>query len=156
MSTVLASPHDGPRRRMTWAYALLPIVLASSAGCRSRTTRDCRSLLEVDARLRQDARTNEDPKTPSELAQNWNDEASVRQSEHDRLSGLAFGDPRVAAWADRWRIELPLESRTARHLADAIRAGDRQSAAALEDEWNAQEKKRLDEARELAAYCAAN
>lgn len=130
------------------------VLAVGHVGCRSsRKSDECRSFLDVDARLGNDSRTYADPKTPAETAQNWLDAAKALQAEHDALQHMVFHDENLALWGNRLRDELPFQARVARHLAAATRIGDAASVLALEAEWNDRRRRILAVVDEAKNYC---
>lgn len=125
------------------------------AACESTRAKDCAALQDVEARIARDTRTYPDPKTPSETAQNWTDEANKLQSERDALERLTFRDERVAVWAANWRDTFPIQARVARRMAEAVKAADWKTVTELQTDWDARQKKIAGVGQDLDAYCSA-
>jgi hypothetical protein len=134
---------------------LSSIFVVALVGCESARVRECTQLLDVKARLARDVHTHPDPKTPSETAQNWLDDGRKLQSERDALERLVFRDERLAIWASQLRDTLPIQSRLARRIGEAVGAGDAKTVAELQAEWDDRQKKIGAVTQDVDAYCNA-
>jgi hypothetical protein len=110
-------------------------------------------LLDVDVRIHRDVQTFPDPKTRSERAQNWADQAKALEAERDGLERMSFRDEQLARWALRLADELPFHAQVARRLAEAIREEDWNSAAQLQATWDLREERISGIGEDARAYC---